>query len=92
MHTATTANPDYKAFLEGKVVLASKSGFAVSPGDLLHTSKDWLIEKYIAEKLDCVQIGKLNNLVLLCNSCHKWVHSKRNVNKECLGTTMEAGK
>jgi hypothetical protein len=34
MNAATTANPDYSAFLEGKVVLASKSGFAVSPGEL----------------------------------------------------------
>ena len=34
MQTASTANPDYDAFLEGKVVLASKSGFAVSPEEL----------------------------------------------------------
>jgi len=59
MNTAATANPDYKAFLEGKVVMAERSGFAVSPEDLLHTSKDWLTQKYIVEKLDCVQIGNM---------------------------------
>lgn len=26
-----------------------------------------------------------NNLVLLCPSCHKWVHSKLNINKEYIG-------
>ena len=26
-----------------------------------------------------------NNLILLCPSCHKWVHSKLNINKEYIG-------
>lgn len=44
------------------------------------------IVSFAVRELRC----ELSNLILLCNSCHRWVHSRANVNKEFINESSKS--